>query len=174
MTASPIRIEPLGSQHNRAAFSCGSEELDRYFQHQASQDMRRKVAAAFVLSAGGSDVIGYYTLSATSIEPVGLPADFARRMPRYSSLPAILLGRLVVDQRYRGQRFGEALLLDALRRAFTQSSQIAAIAVVVDAIDDAAVRFYERYDFQRLADEPPRLFIPMATIALLIERAGSA
>jgi predicted GNAT family N-acyltransferase len=76
----------------------------------------------------------------------------------------VLLGRLAVDTRYRGRRLGELVLLDALKRALRYSSQIAALAVVVDAIDETAASFYERYGFQHLTDDPRRLFIAMKTI----------
>jgi ribosomal protein S18 acetylase RimI-like enzyme len=80
-------------------------------------------------------------------------------------MAATFLGRLAVDQRYREQRIGEFLLMDALNRAYVQSSQIAAIAVVVDAIDDQAVRFYRHFNFIPLPDRRDRLFLPMKTIA---------
>ncbi|MBI2761724.1 MAG: GNAT family N-acetyltransferase [Chloroflexi bacterium] len=165
MSANRFHIEPLGDLHNRAAFACGVEALDRYLHRQAGQDMRRRVAAAFVL-AGTADhsVAGYYTLSATSVVAASLPIEVTKRLPRYPLLPAVLLGRLAVDSRYRGRGFGELLLGDALQRCL-DSTQVAAMAVIVDAKDAAARTFYERYGFQRLADNEFRLFIQMSTIA---------
>jgi GNAT superfamily N-acetyltransferase len=130
-------IEPLGKQHDRAAFACGDPVLDHYLKEMAGQDARRLVAAPFVAVAAKvpRTILGYYTLSAFRVDPGSLPASVARRLPAYPLMPATLLGRLAVDQRYRGQGIGEFLLLDALHRAYVQSSQIAAIAVVVDAID---------------------------------------
>ena len=166
MASDPYRVEPLGEQHDRAGFSCGVDALDHYFRHQAGQDVRRKLAAVFVLhdTAAGA-VVGYYTLSATSIEPSSLPPAIAKRLPRYADLPAVLLGRLAVDTRYRGRGFGELLMTDALRRSLAQSDQIAAMAVVVDAKDETARRFYEKYGFRRFADDEHRLFISMSDIA---------
>lgn len=112
-------------------------------------------------------LIGYYTLSAASIQSAGLPEAMLRRLPRYDTLPAVLLGRLAVDVRYRGRGFGEILLLDALHRALAQSGQITAMAVVVDAKDDAAGHFYEHFGFQPLTNDARRLFLPMASIAKL-------
>src|SRR5262245_15188449 len=110
-------IEPLGQQHDRAAFVCGSELLDRYLRHQASQDVRRHLAVVFILRTVDSPiVVGYYTLSMSAIEPTSLPAELIPRLPRYPVLPAALIGRLAVDQRYQGQRHSERLLLDALYR----------------------------------------------------------
>ena len=161
-------IEPLGSRHDRAAFACGVEALDRYLHQQAGQDMRRRLAAVFVLDdALENTIAGYYTLSATAILATGLPPDVTRKLPRYPHLPAVLLGRLAVDSRYRGRGFGEILLVDALRRALASSAEIAAMAVIVDAKDDDARRFYERYGFRRLLADEYRLFLPMATVAQL-------
>jgi GNAT superfamily N-acetyltransferase len=159
-------VEPLGDTHDRAAFSCGVEPLDRYLWQQAGQDMRRYLAAVYVLHAPGSPtILGYYTLSALSIEPTQLPAALTKRLPRYPVLPAVLVGRLAVDRRWRGRGLGEQLLLSALRRSLR--NEIAAWAVVVDAKDDAARRFYEHFGFQRLMDNDFRLFLPMKDVASL-------
>lgn len=142
------------SRHERSAFSCGIDPLDRYLQSQASQDARRRVAAPYVLvEPGAPHVLGFYTLSNTSLRAAELPAAFVRRLPRYPVLPATLLGRLAVDVRQRGRGLGTVLLLDALRRCLR--SETASLAVVVDAKDDAAVSFYERHEFLRLPDPGP-------------------
>lgn len=158
-----MRIEPLGPQHDRAAFSSGVEPLDRYFRNQISQDARRNMAAPFVLVLGDGAVAGYYTLSATSVVLAELPAATVRKLPHYPSIPATLLGRLAVDQCYRGQGYGRLLLADALFRSVR--SEIASFAVVVDAKDEDARRFYERESFFPFPDQPLRLFRPIADIA---------
>ena len=160
-------IEPLGKQHNRADFSCGRETLDRYLKKQAGQDARRRVAAPFILTqkSDSKTIVGYYTLSACGVELDDLPADIAGKLPGYPVVPVTLLGRLAVDHRYSGQGAGEFLLVDALQRAFTQSSQIAAAAVVVDALDEVAAAFYRHFGFIPLPNQPRRLFLPMKTIA---------
>lgn len=170
--ARPYRVELLNAAHNRAAFSCGAPALDRYLQQQASQDMRRDVARVFVLCEGDRvDVLGYYTLSATSIEYVALPAALARRLPRYPTLPALLLGRLAINTGHQRQGLGRVLLSSALNRCLQVSQgDVAAMAVIVDAKDDDAARFYERSDFMRFPNQPARLFLPMATIKDLYAR----
>ena len=162
------RVEVLTRQHDRKAFSCGVEPLDRYLKEQARQDARKRVAAPFVLCEGASNkVLGYYTLSALSIGVGAWPDDVARRLPRYPVVPATLLGRLAVDRHLRGKRMGEHLLMDALHRALLASRDVASVAVVVDAKDDAALAFYRRYGFIPFADLPNRLFLPMGTIEQL-------
>jgi GNAT superfamily N-acetyltransferase len=170
---SPWFVEPLGKQHDRAAFACGNEVLDHYLKEIASQDARRLVAAPFVAveSDDPKTILGYYTLSAVGIALESLPLEVARKLPAYPIVPATLLGRLAVDQRCRGKGIGEFLLMDALRRAYVQSSQIAAVAVVVDAIDAQAARFYRHFNFIPLPDRPDRLFLAIRTIAPLFRDA---
>lgn len=160
--------EPLASKHDRAAFSCGNERLDRYLRQQMSQDIKRKLAVAYVTCAEDThEVVGYYTLSSFAVFPQELPEALRRKLPQYDRLPAILLGRLAVDLRMKGQKLGRLLLLDALFRCLDQSEQFGALAVVVDAIDENAVGFYKHHGFEPLVDHPDRLYIPMATIARL-------
>ena len=161
------RVELLGDQHDRAAFSCGVEALDRYLHVQAGQDSRRRIASCFVLVAPDGSLAGYYTLSATGVALTDLPSELTRKLPRYPLVPAVLMGRLAVDRRWRGKRFGEVLLFDAFRR--TLRSDIAAYAFVVDAKDDAAQTFYERYGLKGLPSAGRRLYIPLAEIARLFD-----
>lgn len=169
MSEDRYRVEPLDRTHDRAAFSCGNADRDRYLHQQARQDMTRRVAAVFVLRDLTNDqILGYYTLSAGMVKPSDLPPEMARKLPRYDMLPVTVLGRLAISNSLQGQGFGGFLLAHALRLALRQSSQIAAFAVVVDARDGAARRFYERFGFTHLPDQPFRLFIPMS----LIERSG--
>ena len=168
MAGTDFRFERLDRRHPRKEFSCGVEALDRYFHRQAGQDQRRRIAVPYVLVDAATEAIaGYYTLSALSILPANLPGDLVVKLPHYSAFPAILIGRLAIDSRFRGQGLGELLLLDALHRSLEISARVGALAVVVDAKDDAARGFYERYDFQRFVDHPYRLFLPVATISQL-------
>ena len=161
-------IEPLGPHHDRAAFSSGVGPLDRYLHQQASQDLARHAAAVFVLTEPPAPaVLGYYTLSATSVRLAELPQAMVRKLPRYPQVPATLLGRLAVDESARGRRHGELLLMDALRKSLSASRTVASVALVVDAKDEAARRFYERYEFTLFSESPRRLFLPMRVIAAL-------
>ena len=120
------------------------------------------MSAVFVLSAiEGDAVVGYYALSACEVEPSSLPLAMARRLPR-RAIPATLIGRLALDLRYRGQGLGGLLLVNALARASAASREVGAMLVIVDAKDEPARGFYERYGFVQFEDEPLRLFLPMA------------
>ena len=163
-----FRIEPLGKQHDRSTFQCGTEALDRYLRQRARQDAEKYVAAPFVLlSPPGIDVRGYYTLSAAVVDVGDIAADLARSLPRYPQLPVTLIGRLAVDQRLKGQGRGAFLLMDALHRSWQRAADIAAMAVIVDAKDDAAAAFYRHFDFSPLQSDPRRLYLPMKKIAAL-------
>jgi GNAT superfamily N-acetyltransferase len=163
-----IKIEALGSHHTRAGFCCGIGPLDDYLHKQASQDARRRIAAPFVLTVGDdSAVLGYYTLSAISIVLDDLPSQISRKLPHYPLVPATLLGRLAVDSGHHGLGLGNYLLMDALYRSLRHSTEIASFAVVVDAIDEQAARFYSHYEFQAFPTQARRLFLTMKKIAHL-------
>ncbi|HSY13336.1 MAG TPA: GNAT family N-acetyltransferase [Verrucomicrobiae bacterium] len=167
---SPARfaIEPFDKKkHNRAAFSCEHEALNAYIQRQASQDIKKHVAAVFVLTADGKTIAGYYTLSQYALDSSGVPEETMRSLglPKYKDLPATLLGRLARSLSFKGQRVGELLLMSALKQALDHSLRIASMAVVVDAKDDPAKTFYKKYGFLELPDHPNRLFLPMKTVA---------
>jgi predicted GNAT family N-acyltransferase len=166
--ASPYRIASLTKSHDRSGFACGSEPLDRYLQQQARQDADKRVAAPFMLvEPPANRVLGYYTLSASVITADELPDKLAKKLPRYPQPPVILLGRLAVGQSCKGRGIGEFLLMDALRRSLESAADIAAMAVVVDAKDDAAASFYRHFDFMPLQRQTGRLFLPMKTVAEL-------
>lgn len=162
-----MRVEVLGPQHDRASFDSGVEPLDRYFRTQAGQDARKNMAAPFVLVLPNGAVAGYYTLSATAVNVGDWPAQTVKRLPRYPLIPATLLGRLAVDRRHQGNGYGRFLLADALFRSLR--SEIASFAVIVDAKDENARRFYERESFLPFPDQPLKLFRPMADIAELFK-----
>jgi len=158
-------IEPLQKSHDREAFSCGHIDLDRYLNQQARQDAQSQVAAVFVaVRPQNSKVLGFYSLSASSIHLGDLPPELARKLPRYPHLPVTLLGRLAIDQACKGQGLGQFLLLDALYRSLQSAASIAAMAVVVDAKDAAAAAFYQRYGFTQLSASDGRLFLPMKAV----------
>lgn len=168
--APPWRVAALDSAaHDRSAFACGAPALDRYIREHASQDVKRDVARVFVAVAGeGAIVRGYYTLSAASFQRDSLPAEQAKRLPRYP-VPAALLGRLAVDESTKGKGLGAFLLMDALNRLLLATQTLAVHALVVDAKDEAAAAFYRKYGFIPFPDSGRRLFLPMATVRRLVD-----
>ena len=111
------------------------------------------------------EVAGYYTLYSSAVDLRACPQEFAKKLPRYPTVPVVLLGRLAVDQKRRGQKLGEFLLMDALSKALANTGEVAAVAVIVDAMNDEAACFYRHYDFQPFPEQPHKLLLPMRTIA---------
>jgi GNAT superfamily N-acetyltransferase len=169
VSSQEFRVERLEDKHDRSAFTCGVDALDRYLREHAGQDQRRRLSATFVLVDIASGALaGFYSLAAGAVEPGSLPEQMAKRLPR-RPLPVTLIGRLAVDLGYRGLALGRRLLADALIRAAAASRDIGAMAVIVDAKDETARAFYERHGFQQFADDPMRLFIPMSDVERLIQ-----
>jgi ribosomal protein S18 acetylase RimI-like enzyme len=166
LTPSRFTIEALVSTHQRTGFDSGVAALDQYLTQQAGQDAKRHVAAPFVMrEPPANEVLGYYTLSASAIDVRDLPLAIAKKMPRYASLPVVLMGRLALASKLAGLGLGEFLLMDALQRS--ARAEIAAMAFVVDAKDEMAQAFYQHFDFMPLQQQPRRLFLPMSTIKKL-------
>ena len=160
------RIVALDAELDRREFSCGVDALDRYFRERVTQDMRRRVTSCFVAIDGGERVAGFYTLAAASVVLGDLPHSVASKLPRYPTVPAVRMGRLAVDRRRQGTGLGGALVADALAR--TLQSEIAAVALVVDAKDEHAVAFYRHHGFIGLENASRTLFLPLATAGALL------
>jgi len=169
VSGEPFLVAPLDPAHDRKTFCSGSEPLDRYLREQATQDMRRRIAACFVALADNrriaGRIAGYYTLASASILLADLPTGIGKKLPRYPSVPAIRMGRLAVDQAFRKQGLGGALLADALHRSVR--AEIAAYALMVDAKDESAEAFYLHHGFIPLPESPQVLFLPLATVEKL-------
>lgn len=170
MNGVPFLLAPLNGSHDRTVFNCASEPLNRYLREQVSQDIRRRVAACFVALADECRIAGYYTLASASLLLADLPVSTGKKLPRYPTIPAVRMGRLAVDQTFKGQGLGSALLADALARA--ARSEIAAFALIVDAKDEAAAAFYRHHSFIALPNSPLTLFLPLATIQPQIDKKG--
>jgi ribosomal protein S18 acetylase RimI-like enzyme len=153
--------EALG-KHDRTAFASGNDRIDAYFRTVVSQDVKRNYAHCYVLVEKDTKrLAGFYSLSATDIPLTDMPSDLARKLPRYPSVPAVLIGWLGRDIGFRGQEVGAMLLRDAIVRV--SASQIGVYALCADAIDEAAAAFYRRYLFTPFESRPRSLFLPLAT-----------
>jgi ribosomal protein S18 acetylase RimI-like enzyme len=161
---------PLHSEHKKSNFSCGNEMLDIYLQKQASQDVKRKLAACFVVTVAETNLVkGYYTLSNNSISLDIVPDEFKNKLPKaYKTIPTTLIGRFAIDSKYKGQGLGKLMLIDALKRAYEISILIGSFAIIVDPIDQNAKSFYEKYGFITLPDSG-KIFLPMKTINQLFD-----
>lgn len=160
-------IEELGSDHDRADFSCGHESLDNFLKQFASQNQKTGVSRTFVALKPGEKIVrGYYSLAAGSVQFQNLTEEQRKRLPKYP-VPVAHLGRLAVDKSVQGQGLGAHLLVDALCRVSRAEHDLGIHAIEVVAIDDAAKRFYLKYGFTELTDDPHHLFISMKTVRKL-------
>lgn len=163
-------ISALSDPHQRGSFDCGIASLNEYLQRYAGQDRKRNVSRVFVASSASHPhtTLGYYSLSAGSVSAESLPAEYTRRLPRYP-VPVAILGRLAVSLSCQKQGIGSLLLVDALKRVYHASQTLAVFAVVVDAIDKPALTYYQQFGFIPLPHHPQRLFLPLDTIANLLD-----
>ena len=161
-------VEPFDRRtHDRSDFDCGIPILNDWLATKVSQFEKKDLARAYVLLETDSAVVkGYYALSNHAVVYDSLPADLAQGLPRID-VPVVLIGRLAVDRSVQGQRLGEFLLIDALRRSEFLATRIGIRAVEVDAINVAAKSFYERYGFLSLSDDPHHLFLPINVVRKL-------
>lgn len=166
MSAALFRVIPLNKAHDRNAFNSGSELLDGYFRERVTQDIRRRMTACFVAISCDGCIAGYYTLASASVFLGDLPEKCIKKLPRYPSVPVVRMGRLAVDQAFKGQGLGAILLADGLTRVVR--SEIAAYAMVVDAKDRTAANFYRHHGFIETTSEPLTLFLPLETASVLI------
>jgi predicted GNAT family N-acyltransferase len=162
--------EFLGSEHNRKDFTCGKSMLDNYLYFQATQDIKRNLAACFVMNDSQANRIkGYYTLSNNSIPLKTVTEQYRKKLPpAYQAIPTTLLGRLAVDICYQNMKIGQLLLMDALKRSYHLSKKLGSYAVVVDPLDDDIRQFYGKYGFITLVDSE-KMFLPMNTIKAIFE-----
>lgn len=160
-------IEPLAKTHKRSSFTCGNDRTDNYFRETVSQDVRRKYATCFIARDMERDqVAGFYTLSSSNVPLNEVPESQARKLPRYPTVPAVLIGWLARHSDYAGQGLGEALLFDAIKTVAI--APIGAHAIFADAIDDKAAAFYTAFGFTALIGRPRTLYLPVATALSLV------
>lgn len=155
--------------HDRERFTCGKEPLDRYIRAQAGQDVKRGLAVVHVMVPSGepSRIAGYYTLSSMAVELTGLPPKTAKGVP-YSEVPCFLIGRLAVATEFQGSGLGKHLLSAALHKCRdVATNYVAGRIIVVDALDEDAAAFYQKYGFaplQATKGYPTRLMLPIESL----------
>lgn len=169
-------IEPFDPErHDRAAFSCGVELVDNYFQKTANKLARADNVRLYVMVDPAGTVIGFHALNAHAVHFADLPAKFARTRPSHGSIPAAYISMIGRDQKFRGGGYGGDLLVDALRRIAVAADAIGVAVVMLDVLDcgepDRVARrtaLYESYGFQPIASNPLRMFLPVSVVRTLI------
>jgi GNAT superfamily N-acetyltransferase len=167
------REEPIGRHHDRNSFDCGAVELNDYLRRYARQNHESGGAKTFVAisSRNPSRVLGFYSISPGAIAFARVPASLTRKLGRYE-VPVFRLGRLAIDRTVQGRGLGGDLVLAAGERALAVSVEVGGVALAIDAKDEQAARWYERFGALALLDDPLKLILPLDVIAQAISLAG--
>ena len=157
-----MKVEKLLKKHKRSLFDCGSSPLNDYLKIRASQDVKHNFATVFVVCDEADIIAGFYTLCATSLFREVLSGEIKQRLPKYRTIPAILLGRLAVDLKHQGTGLGGRLLLSAFRKC--SNIDLAWSFLVIDAKNERAMAFYSHFGFLSLQDDVHHLYLPRKTV----------
>jgi GNAT superfamily N-acetyltransferase len=149
---------PLREEHHVGDFDCGNESLNHYLKEKALKSHAAESARTFVVIEEGR-VIAYYTVSSSAVVHAEAPGRLRRNRP--DPIPAVLLGRFAVNHRFQGRALGSSLLNDALLRMANASNELGIAVVIVDAISEAAKRFYLERGFTSFTDDKLRLYLLM-------------
>lgn len=154
-----MQVHPLTGSHDRLAFDCGRAELNDWLRQVARQHQDKGLSKTFVatLEESPERICGYYALTLAELENRHLPEAWRKKLPR--RIPGVRLGRLAVDAAYQGKGLGELLLIDALTRARRIVTEAGGIGLFVDAIDEQAAGYYQRFGFVASPDNPLLLFL---------------
>jgi len=158
-----VSLVPVTKALSKASFDCGYLDLNQYLRHYALKNDQLSIGKTFIAITETEQVAGYMTISTAQIAAESLPEGLREKLPRYP-VPAFRIGKLAVDRRFQGSGIGRWLLTHALKKAVEISANVGLFAVVVDAIDEKAKTFYEKYGFIPFCGHPLTLFLPIETI----------
>lgn len=166
MTVPGWQNVPLSRRHDRKAFDCGVPELNTYLTRYARQNHESGGAKTFVAVTDTEPdrVLGYYSLSPGALAFARVPNVAKKGLGRYE-VPVFRLGRLAIDQSMQGQGLGGQLLLAAGERCLAVAAEVGGVALAIDAKDDRAAAWYQRFGAVPLVDAERQLVLPLATIA---------
>lgn len=155
-----MRVHPLTGSHDRQGFDCGRQEMNDWLRQVARQHQDKGLSKTFaaIREEEPGRICGYCALTLAELENRHLPEAWRKKLPR--RIPGVRLGRLAVDKHYQGKGLGELLLVDALTRAQRIYAEAGGIGLFVDAIDEQAAGYYQRFGFAASPDNPLLLFLP--------------
>lgn len=161
------KVVPVAGGHELSTFDCGEPELNEWLQKHSLSGAKSGSAQTFVAVNTDGAVVGYYALTVQSVIAKSAPSRMSKGMPRHP-IPVVLLARLAVDQKFKGQGIGAGILKNALLRCLNASKQMGVRAVIVDAKNDAARLFYQHFNFASFPDDANRLFLLIKDIEKMI------
>ena len=164
ITSSPagLPLRPpaaITAAHDLSEFSCAAEPLNDWLKRRALKN-EGNTARTYVV-AQGNRVVAYYTLAAGSVMRAALPRSLRHDTPE--QIPVVILGRLATDRRFERRGIGAGMLQEAITRLLTASVEIGVRALIVHALDDAAVGFYRRFGFVASSIDDRTLVLPVET-----------
>jgi GNAT superfamily N-acetyltransferase len=164
------REEPIARKHDRSSFDCGEPALNEFLQRHARQSHEKGAAKTFlaISKSDGKTVLGFYSLCPASLEYARVPDSIRKGLARHD-VPVFRLGRLAVNQSAQGQGLGGQLIFAAGRRCLLASAEVGGVAILIDAKDERAAKWYSSFGAVPLADAPLSLLLPLATIRASIE-----
>lgn len=159
-----MQIVHLIGSHDRQSFDCGRQELNDWLQKVARQHQDKGLSKTFVAidETNPTQICGYYALTLAELENRHLPDVWRKKLPR--CIPGVRLGRLAVDKAFQNKKLGELLLIDALMRAKRIHTEAGGIGLFVDALDEQAAGYYQRFGFEVSPNNPLLLFLPAQSI----------
>lgn len=152
---------PLTAAHHVAGFDCGEPTLEHWLKHRALRNEGRGASRTYVLRTG-RQVVAYYCLATGSITSELVPGRVRLNMP--DPIPVMVLGRLAVDLAWQGRGLGKAILRDAVLRTIQVSEVVGVRALLVHALSDQAVGFYEAQGFHPSPMNPRTLLLPLSEV----------
>jgi ribosomal protein S18 acetylase RimI-like enzyme len=162
-------IELLDKHHDRDSFDCDNEALNQFLKQTARQHIQKGISRTFVLidTEQPKIIIGFFTLTLCEVRVEKLPLQFSKKYP--SNVPGVKLARLAVSKICQRQGIGGVLMIEAMQRALIVAENAGGIGIFVDAKNEAARAYYERYGFVHLEDASLELFLPLSTIVQMLE-----
>jgi predicted N-acetyltransferase YhbS len=171
-TIHPLSRLPKKLLDARAGFDCGSLALNQYLTKTASQHEARNITRTFCGVRDG-ELFGFYALTNSDVDVSVLSSEVVRKykLPTHR-LPVVRLARLAVDLRFQGQGLGQSLMIDAMSKVVRVAESSGCIGLVVDAKDERAAAYYERFGFRQAGENTRRLFMPLPEIQALFAENG--
>jgi len=165
--------EPIAKKHDRATFDCGEPALNEFLRRHARQSHEKGAAKTFVAisQTDAKTILGFYSLCPASLEYARAPEIVRKGLARHD-VPVFRLARLAVNRLFQGQGLGGQLILSAGRRCLFAAAEVGGVAILIDAKNERAAKWYESYGAVAMTDAPQSLLLPLATVQEALKRAG--
>ncbi|MEJ8474611.1 GNAT family N-acetyltransferase [Roseibium algae] len=172
----PLKFEPFDPEvHDRAAFSCGLDQVDNYFKRTSNKLQKAGNVRVSVLLDATETLLGFYAVNAHSVDYTDLPKKYARSRPSHGSIPAAYISMIGVDHRYQGNGLEGVILIEALKKLARASETLGIAVVLLDVLDcgneeatNRRLALYTGYGFTPLQGSPLRLFMPIQDAQALL------